>query len=208
MPAANPPRSAAAALKWLRSRIGQAGWRRRCLELFRLAYGWTKSTGGLPTAYSGWTQTKKRHVRDYNPPAGAPCWFKGPTSAGHVCMATGDGDDVITNDLPTSDEIGRSTIRDIERRWGAKYLGWTEDYPRRGDLPIGDEPQVGDRVRVDEPAGVNARLSPNGKIKTTVANGYPGPKGAKITEIVRNKGGHDWARFAEFWYALDLLRKV
>jgi len=212
MPAANPPHNLSQALKWIKGKVGTTGWHRRCLEIFRLAWGWEDSISGLPTAYSGWTQTKKRHKRDYNPPPGAPCWFKGPTSAGHVCFSTGNGQ-VITNDYPTSNRMNKSTIRAIEKGWGCEYLGWTEDYPRRGDLPLGgksvsyDGLRVGDRVVVDTKAGLNARYSPNGKIRATVANGYPGKKGARISEL-KSAGGRGWARFAEYWYATEFLKKI
>ena len=220
MPAANPPHNLSQALKWIKGKVGTTGWHRRCLEIFRLAWGWEDSISGLPTAYSGWTQTKKKHRRDYNPPPGAPCWFKGPTSAGHVCFSTGNGQ-VITNDYPTSNRMNKSTIRAIEKGWDCEYLGWTEDYPRRGDLPldlVGQKPPakkfgVGDRVAVSTKAGLQARSGPGTEKSTltgrTVAFGYR----FEITKLY-TEDGILWGKATKYTYALvdasgkSLVKKI
>lgn len=206
MPAASTPNSLGKALSWLKGKVGTTGWRRKCLEIVRLTWGWKKPLGNLPTAYSGWLQTKKRHKRDYNPPPGAPCWFKGPTSAGHVCTAIGNGQ-VISNDWPTSNRMNKTTIKSIENGWNCEYLGWTEDYPGRGDLPldlIGQKPptktyKVGDRVVFT--TTVKARSGPGTESSTltgrTVAKGYR----IKITKLTE-EDGYLWATADKYTYAI------
>src|SRR5690606_10327276 len=62
-------------------------------------------------------------------------------------------------------------------------------------------PEVGKVSDVSTSSGLTARLSPGGKIHTTVAKGY------KITvHEVKKSGGHTWIRGAKYWYASEYTR--
>lgn len=207
-------RSLSAALNWIKSKVGATSIggrsvRRQCLAIVRQTWGLNPT--GVATAYAGWKLTKKRHNRDYNAPPGAPCWFQGPTSAGHVATSVGNGY-VIGNDYPTSGVVKKARIKDIERGWGCRYLGWTEDYPRASgsnvllpldlvsEKPEGVSYKVGQRVVVATAAGLKARLSPGTEKATdsgrTVAKGYR----IKITKIAR-EDGYIWLKADRYWYA-------
>lgn len=207
MPAAGR-RSLAGALAWAQSEVGDYGWRRLCLGFVRQSWGIAAS--GIFSAREGYSLTKYRH-KDRTPPPGAPVWFDGPTSADHVALAKGNGK-LFSNDVISPGRIDIVTIGKIEDVWGARYLGWSEDYPNFGKLPLdligsggsgAKVLKIGDRVVVTTAAGLNARLTPNGKVYTTVAKGYRG----KITKLAE-AGGRTWARFDKFWYASQFLRKV
>lgn len=216
MPGTAPTRTLSAALSWIKAKIGATTIggepvRRACLAIVRQTWGLQPT--GITTAYAGWKLTRRRHERDYNAPPGAPCWFQGPTPAGHVATSVGNGY-VVGNDYPTSGVVKKARIKDIEKGWGCRYLGWTEDYPRaNGDnvrLPldlVGEKPEggtlkVGVRVVVSTPVGLRARLKPGTGRGTdsgrTVAKGYR----IKLTQI-QHADGYLWGRGTKYWYALE-----
>lgn len=118
-------RDAASALAWA---ISVPTWPHGYCENFVWnAYGapLVIPPGGYPDANAGWDRTADKHVRDYNPPAGAPCYFSGPE--GHVCLATGNGDGVYTTDRDGAGTNGFWTISGIEAAWGRTFYGWGGD---------------------------------------------------------------------------------
>ncbi len=215
-------RSLSAALRWAESQVGDYGWRRLCLGFVRQAWGIAPSV--IPTAAAGYRMTKHRHPGDRTAPPGALGWFDGPTSADHVVMFKGNGK-VYSNDVISPGRIDITTIGRIEDEWDCRYLGWTEDYPGFGRLPldlVGEKPEstdykIGQRVIVSSDAGLKARSGPgtesstliyrNGKL-LTVAKGYR----IKITKIAR-EDGYIWLKADRYWYGTpesgrQFVRKV
>lgn len=207
------------AIQFAQSKIGGPRvWRRLCLSFVRQCWGIPAT--GIPTAYEGWKLTKHRHT-DGVPPRGALIWWKGPTPEGHVAISAGNGY-CYSNDIDVSGGITKTKINTIAARWGAQWLGWTEDYPNAGKLPLedsgsgaggggGDVPafKVGDRVVVATPAGLKARLAPGTEKATdsgrTVAKGYR----IKITKLAE-EDGYTWAKADKYWYAVSrgYVRKI
>src|SRR5690606_20980048 len=107
-------------------------WRRLCLNFVMTCWGFSPS--GIPSAKEGWKRSKKKRT-DRNPAHGAPVYFDGPTAEWHVAVYDKDGY-VYSNDFKRSGKIDRVKITDIERGWGVKYLGWTEDYCGVRDLDL------------------------------------------------------------------------
>src|SRR5690606_7994431 len=107
-------------------------WRRLCLNFVMTCWGFSPS--GIPSAKAGWKRSKKKRT-DRNPAHGAPVYFDGPTAEWHVAVYDKDGY-VYSNDFKRSGKIDRVKITDIERGWGVKYLGWTEDYCGVRDLDL------------------------------------------------------------------------
>lgn len=131
-------------------------WRRLCLGFVR--YCWGLGPTGTPNATQGWNRSKQKVTSGSTPPKGAPVYWRGPTSDGHVAISDGGGY-VWSNDFRRPGKIDRVRISDITRGWGATYLGWTRDYVGT-TLPLsggsGTKPTPPPKVSLPE----NARYVP------------------------------------------------
>lgn len=84
-------------------------------------------SSGPATAFIAWQQTKFPHT-DQNFPMGVsfPVWFSGAEGAGHVAVHTPNG----IYSSPYNQKTGHNvlvSIADVEKNYGVKYLGWSED---------------------------------------------------------------------------------
>ncbi|MGQ0625612.1 MAG: lytic transglycosylase domain-containing protein, partial [Sporichthyaceae bacterium] len=78
------------------------------------------------------TPAGARHPGDRNPPAGALVFWDTGRRPGHVALSMGQGL-IASNDIVRAGRIDVVALNEIERRWGARYLGWTApDFPRAG----------------------------------------------------------------------------
>lgn len=98
------------------------GW---CLAVAWTAFG-GKTTN--PTAWDAWTNSVKYKHADWNLPSGVyvPVWFSGYQGMGHVAIYK-DGkvwSSPYTH-KPYMDVL--NSIADVERIYGVKYVGWSED---------------------------------------------------------------------------------
>lgn len=89
---------------------------------------------GKSAAYAieAWRKAQHAHT-DRNPPAGVPVYFSpGANGYGHIAISLGGGR-IRSTDWPyatrrdTMAPVGETTIAGLERAWGRKYLGWSED---------------------------------------------------------------------------------
>lgn len=61
-----------------------------------------------------------------NPPKGAVVYLSaGANGRGHICISMGDGN-VVSTDTPRNGLIGVVSIQNLARRWGRRYLGWSD----------------------------------------------------------------------------------
>lgn len=134
LPRANP-RTSAAAIVWATAQAagGPEVWYRRCLNFVAQAYGW--SNAGTHYAIDHYTDAMPTHLRhpgDRNPPPGALLFWDTGQRAGHVALSVGNGL-IATNDIDGPGRISIVPATAIEKRWGARYLGWAPPYfPRAG----------------------------------------------------------------------------
>ncbi|RPF21148.1 peptidase inhibitor family I36 protein [Myceligenerans xiligouense] len=122
------PRTCAGAVSWAKGKIGAAGWGGLCDRFMANAYGWSNS--GSHTAYIHWTQipSTHKHGGDRTVPAGGLAFFSGGSSgAGHVMISIGGGE-FVSNDINGYNTISKTTIAQIENRWGQHYLGWAQPW--------------------------------------------------------------------------------
>ena len=127
LPIPNPRRSADAIAWAYRQVDGYAVWSQKCLNFTARAYGWDYS--GTPYAIDHFwaVPASMRHHQDRNPPRGSLLFWDTGRRAGHVAISLGDGK-IVSNDILTPGEIDVVPASLIERRWGARYLGWTAPY--------------------------------------------------------------------------------
>ncbi len=111
---------------------GSHAWRRRCLALVAVAYGWDAS--GIPTAYQAAMIMKSAgqlHSNRENIPRGAIIWWDGRATgntAGHVAIYDGNGH-IYSNDVPITDgRVGQVPWTYPEDQWGHRWLGWSPPY--------------------------------------------------------------------------------
>lgn len=97
------------------------GWRGMCLKFSRMAGG---AAGGVRNANEAWARAEYRHTKG-TPPRGTFVFWAGGKH-GHVSVSSGDGDH-YTSDLPVRDQVRWGQIADVERVWGYRLRGWTED---------------------------------------------------------------------------------
>lgn len=96
----------------------------------------------------------RRRVGDRGMPPGALAFFDLAVSGtkdprpGHIGISLG-GDRLVSTDWPTRGRISVATIREIEQKWNAKYLGWA-DVIGGHNVTVGDDP---DDAVVGSPAG-------------------------------------------------------
>lgn len=121
-------------------------------------------TGGRMLQYYGVTSNVSyalqayraaKHVHtDRKPPAGVPVYFTaGANGYGHIAISVGGGR-IRSTDWPYSTRrgtlapVGECTIEELERKWGRKYLGWSEDFY---GIYLPGFPRVAPRVLVPYP---------------------------------------------------------
>lgn len=80
---------------------------------------------GLYDANAAWAAARQK-VTTGTPPAGAPVYFSG-YAHGHIAVSLGGGR-IRSTDEPSLGRVANTTIGDIERDWGIRYLGWSRDY--------------------------------------------------------------------------------
>lgn len=78
-------------------------------------------------AVDSWKRATRKHPGDRNPPPGVPAYWSGGRSGhGHIAITWPNGR-IRGTDSPTAGQIGTVDLEWVERNWGLKYLGWSED---------------------------------------------------------------------------------
>lgn len=138
-PGKRNPRDCNAALAYMTEQMsnGSRAWRRQCLALVAVAYGWQVSNacqGGSCTAFIGAQQVMaagKMSTDRTNIPKGAVMWWDGRATgnpAGHVAIYDGNGH-ILSNDVPVTDgRVGRVPWTYPETNWHQRWLGWSPPY--------------------------------------------------------------------------------
>ncbi|MCX5207689.1 C40 family peptidase [Streptomyces sp. NBC_00237] len=119
------PRSTADAIAWARQEAasGRGVWYRRCLAFVAIVHGWHVS--GVPYAIDHYRKmpAAMRHDKSRDVPPGALMYWDTGSRAGHVAVYLGDGQ-LASNDIVRPGYIDVVPAASIEKRWGARYLGW------------------------------------------------------------------------------------
>lgn len=122
----------------------------RCLEAVFWAFPFQKSDA--PNAYRSariqWVRIPfaRKRLHDRTVPDGAVVFFDlavegtNDPRPGHIGISLG-GDRLVSTDWPERGRIGVATIGEIERKWNAKYLGWS-DVIGGHNIKLGDDPDV------------------------------------------------------------------
>jgi hypothetical protein len=133
LPRANPHDVAEAIAYANTATAGPHEWYRRCLSFVAHAYGWNHSgTGYAIDHYRVVMPASMRHDGDRNPPPGALLFWDTGGRAGHVALYLGGGL-IASNDIVEAGAISIVPATEIERKWGATYVGWAPPYfPRAG----------------------------------------------------------------------------
>jgi len=122
------PRTCSEAVAWAESHLTNSynsEYRRLCDHFVGLAYG--RSASGFASAIVHWNTTPERFRHyDRTPPAGALVFFRSG-EYGHAALSTGGGN-IISTDINGPGTLTRSSIAQIESKWRAPYLGWTNPY--------------------------------------------------------------------------------
>jgi hypothetical protein len=132
------PRSCTGALSYLQHEMtsGSRAWRRRCMVLVAVAYGWrysgnaTAYVGSRRAAAAGLLSRDTRHI-----PRGAVLYWDGRATgnaAGHVAVYDGEGY-IYSNDVTGPGRVGRVPWTFPVKRWHQRFLGWSPPYfPKAG----------------------------------------------------------------------------
>ncbi|MGW2600039.1 transglycosylase SLT domain-containing protein [Streptomyces klenkii] len=125
----NNPRSVDEAISWARDHSGSKSsgeWYNRCLAFTAIVYGWNVS--GVNYAIDHYSVVPKdmQHT-DRNPPPGALMYWDTGSRAGHIAVYLGNGK-IVSNDILRRGYIDEVDADMIEKKWGAKYVGWTPPY--------------------------------------------------------------------------------
>lgn len=83
------------------------------------------NSADLYDANAAWAAATQK-VYAGTPPAGAPVYFAGGKH-GHIVISRGGGG-IRSTDWPRLGVLGNTTINDICRDWGIRYLGWSRSY--------------------------------------------------------------------------------
>jgi uncharacterized protein YraI len=123
------PHTCAQAVTWAVNHIStsyNSDYYNRCDHIVGLAYGFPAS--GSTTAYAHWlaVPSSYKHAGDRSVPAGGLAFFS-TSSAGHVMISIGGGT-FVSNDIHGNGTYTKTTLSEIETRWGAHYLGWTQPW--------------------------------------------------------------------------------
>jgi hypothetical protein len=123
------PHTVAEAIAFARAAVdGPHEWRRRCLNFVAQTYGYRYSgTVYAIDHYRVVMPRSLRHDGDRSPPPGALLFWDTGSRAGHVALYVGGGL-VASSDILSPGAISIVPAADIERRWGATYVGWSPPY--------------------------------------------------------------------------------
>lgn len=131
---------------------GRIGW---CLEYADKVAG---LNGGEPSAWDAWNMTEFPHVDAIPTDVAVPCWFSYFTpeevNLGHVVWSIpGQGFYSSPYNKPTGHNV-LSSIAEVERLYGCRYVGWSEDI---SDLRVveGGDMDDKDTLGIYEVAGRN-----------------------------------------------------
>ncbi|MFI6056179.1 hypothetical protein ACIBCO_39710 [Streptomyces violascens] len=127
--------SAASAVAFMKAQhdSGSRDWSHLCLGAVSQAWG---DIDDHDTAAAAAEATTSRHTHT-TPPAGAPVWWPGVGSVGHVALSDGNGY-VWSNDIVTDGSIDRVSIADLDAQWGdgsGDDWFWSDDLGGR-TLPL------------------------------------------------------------------------
>lgn len=136
-------RTAIQAVAYMRDLAKQkaGGVKGLCLKTCRTAWG---LPGGVPSAAAAWKSIppSHKHSDPTKAPVGAPHFWTGRRGAlakyGHIALQAEHENFVWSTDAPVTDRVGLVDIEWFEKKWGAKYLGWT-DMLQGQKLPLGPE---------------------------------------------------------------------
>lgn len=137
---------------------------------------WTREIFGAPSAgdrdrdgdadaVDGWKSEpeKYRHYNDFNPPPGVPVAFDGGSRGyGHRAVSLGNGKIRSTDMLNgrySAGRVGTTTIREIEKAMGVRYIGWSESIT--GNLIPKAETTRGKRIEASIDLLDKAKAKPN-----------------------------------------------
>lgn len=126
------PREPYAAVAYAKSQADNRVWWRvgLCLKFTRTCFNVAAMQNASPAggyALLAWERAKHRHgVGVKRPPAGVPVFFDDLGRYGHIAVSAGGGY-CYTTDYPTLNRVTKVPITSIERGWGCRYIGWTED---------------------------------------------------------------------------------
>lgn len=121
-------RSAAAAVRWARAEVrGRARWSNWCLAFVGTAYGWRATGVNYAIDHYSVVPKSMRYAGDRNPVPGALLFWRTGARPGHVAIYLGNGM-IASNDIRRRGHIDVVPASEIERRWGARYVGWTLPY--------------------------------------------------------------------------------
>jgi len=123
------PHTCAQAVTWAVNHIStsyNSDYYNRCDHIVGLAYGFPAS--GSVTAIAHWNAIpgSYKHAGDRSVPAGGLAFFS-TSSAGHVMISIGSGT-FVSNDIHGNGTYTKTTISEIESKWGASYLGWAQPW--------------------------------------------------------------------------------
>lgn len=94
-----------------------------CLKYTRT---WLMIDSRYQSAAVSWYEADRQHAGDRNPPTGAPVfWTGGSKGYGHIALSVGNGK-IRSTDIP-SGKVATVDLDYVERFWGQKYMGWSED---------------------------------------------------------------------------------
>ncbi|MEV6332249.1 peptidase M23 [Streptomyces sp. NPDC051909] len=127
------PRSTADAITWAKTQAPNTGqqWYRLCLAFVARTYGWSYSGVNYAIDHYKEMPPSMKHDKDRNPPPGALMYWDTGQRAGHVAVYLGNGE-IASNDIRRPGYIDVVPATDIEKKWGATYLGWAPPYFPKG----------------------------------------------------------------------------
>ncbi|WP_432017659.1 peptidase M23 [Streptomyces hydrogenans] len=132
-PEVKNPYSVRAAIAFARreAHYGEKKWYRACLAFAAVTHGWSYS--GVYYAIDHYREMPEsmKHDGDRNPPPGALLYWDTGQRAGHVAVYLGNGE-IASNDIRRPGYIDIVPADEIEKKWGAKYLGWAPPYFPKG----------------------------------------------------------------------------
>jgi hypothetical protein len=117
---------------------GKTGVKGLCLKTCREAWG---IGAKYPSAIIAWRNTpaKFRHTNPKTCPIGGVHYYEGG-KYGHIVIQSDLKNKVWGTDLPVSDKIGLHHRNLPTRKWGYKYLGWS-NWLNGEVLPIKEMPK-------------------------------------------------------------------
>ena len=102
-----------------------------CARWVRTMYGVDPSgdadRDGDVDAADSWKRATHKHANDRFPPPGVPVYWSGGRSGhGHIAISWAGGR-IRGTDSPNAGHVGTVDLEWVEKNWGLKYVGWSED---------------------------------------------------------------------------------